>query len=152
MNARYNKTHGQSLHCSEWRNKSQIFSTPPIQSDLIVLIGYNEKKEEGKQILDETFVVLEGISQYMARIIKKLRLPNLDKQRERLFISIMVEEHTLSWKKEKERTLLVLSELTFNEFKAGNQIKHITQLDYLSWQIPLTKEFISIEYKNVADF
>ena len=48
---------------------SQTFSTPLIQSNLIEQIGYNVEKEEGKQILEESFVIPTGISQYMARVI-----------------------------------------------------------------------------------
>ena len=47
MNARYNKNMDKAYIIAN-EKKYQILSTPPIQSILIVLIGYNEKKEEGK--------------------------------------------------------------------------------------------------------
>ena len=55
-------------------------------------------------------------------------------------------------KKQKAITLLYQGELNFNDFNAGSQDEYIAQLDYLSRQIPLAKEFAPESYKQITDF
>ena len=52
---------------------------------------------------------------------------------------ITITEHIYSRKDQKERTALVHGGLTFNDLKAGNQDKKITEFDCLSRTIPYSK-------------
>ena len=68
----------------------------------------------------------------MARVINKLHMPELVKQRARISTIIAVEEHILDCRAQKERTASVLCRLTFNEFNTGIKDMYIAQLDCLS--------------------
>ena len=131
---------------------SQSRSTPPMHASLIERIGYNAEKEGGKQILDGTFVIPSGTQKYMIKVIEKLRKPNSVKAKGDIGTDISLEEHVTGWKKQKDRTASVTSELTFNDFKAGVQDPYIAELDRISRQIPLEKGFSPQGYKKITDF
>ena len=65
---------------------------------------------------------------------------------------ISTQEHIQRCKKQKQRAAYYYGELNFNDFKAGSQDEHITQLDCLSRQIPLAKGFAPESYKHITYF
>ena len=67
----------------------------------------------------------------MARVINKLHIPELVKQRARISTIIAVEEHVLDCCAQKERTASVFCRITFNEFNTGINDMYIAQLDCL---------------------
>ena len=68
-------------------------------------------------------------------------MPNLVRKRAHMSTTITVKENIDGWRKQKERTASVLSELTFNDLKTRIHDLYIAQLDCLSRHIPLAKGF-----------
>ena len=73
-------------------------------------------------------------------------MPYIVRKRARMSTTITIKEHIDGWSKQKEKIALVISGLTFNDFKVKIKDPYIAQLDYLSRQILLTKGFSSEGY------
>ena len=67
----------------------------------------------------------------MARVINRLHIPELVKERAYISTIIAVEEHILDCRAQKERTASVLCRLMFNEFNTGINDIYVAQLDCL---------------------
>ena len=80
-----------------------------------------------------------GTPKYMQKALDRLRKPQPMVNSGPNSTLISTQEHIQGKKYQKERTASYHRELTFSDFKVGNQDKHIAQLDCLSRQIPLVK-------------
>ena len=119
---------------------------------LVEVVGYNVEKEGGRQILEGIFEIPQNTPKYMTMVIDRLRMPQVVKRKGLLPTTITTTEHIQGWKKKKEKTASVKTELTFSAFKAGSQDKQIAELDCLSREIPYSKGFSPSSYKKVTDF
>ena len=88
----------------------------------------------------------------MTMVIDRLRIPQVVKRKRLLPTTITTTEHIQGWKKQKERTASVITELSFSDFKAGSQDKNIAELDCLARAIPYSKDFSPSSYKNVTNY
>ena len=116
---------------------------------LVDVVGYNAEKEGGRQILEGIFEIPQNTPKYMTMVIDRLRIPQVVKRKGLLPTTITTTEHIQGWKKQKERTASVKTELTFNDFKAGSKDKQIAGLDCLSREILYSKGFSPSSYKKV---
>ena len=119
---------------------------------LVEVVGYNVEKEGGRQILEGIFEIPQNTPKYMTMVIDRLRIPQVVKRKGLLPTTITTTEHIQGWKKQKERTASVKTELIFSDFKAGSKDKQIAELDCLSREIPHSKGFSPSSYKKVTDF
>ena len=114
-------------------------------------IGYDAETEGGKTILEGTcFPLWVHQSTY-----KSFRSPTHASTSGTSRTNIHSHLHSrahLRLEKQKKRTASYQGELNFNDFKDGSQDKYIAQLDCLSRQIPLARDFAPESYKPITDF
>ena len=115
-------------------------------------VEYNAEREGDQQILEGIFEIPHNTPKYMTMVIDRLRIPQVVKRKRLLPTTITTTEHIQGWKKQKERTASVITELSFSDFKAGSQDKNIAELDCLARAIPYSKDFSPSSYKNVTDY
>ena len=82
----------------------------------------------------------------MVKVIDRLRMPQVVKQKGNISNDITITEHIQGWKKLKEQTASIQGELIFNDLEAGSQDKTITDLDCLVRVIPYSKGFYPVSY------
>ena len=105
------------------RRFNQAKATLFLQQPLLDLVGKLGVGKVAEEILNGTFVVLEGVDEWAARLIPFFaRVPEDSSGRvqgpER---KVSLESHVEGWRKAKERMSSGLSGLTFAHFKAGTR-------------------------------
>ena len=123
-----------------------------MEDKLILTIGYNAEKVDSKKNLHDTFIVSESSSVCMAKVIDKLKIPQIVKNKWSISPEISIEQYIEGWKKQKERAASIHTELIFNDFKAWSRDGKRSDLNYLSRQKPFAKGFSREGYKKVTYF
>jgi hypothetical protein len=66
--------------------------------------------------------------------------------------TISLDEHKQGWKKQKEKTALVNSGLSFSDHKAAIYDDNMAEIDRLMREIPYTRGFSPDLYKVITDY
>jgi hypothetical protein len=86
------------------RRFNQAADTPCMQSPLYDLLGPLGITEAADRILDGTFETPPGVDKHTAGILRRMNIPDIERQFPPLRLDITTPEHVEAWRKSRERT------------------------------------------------
>jgi hypothetical protein len=134
------------------RRFSQTEGTPPMQDDILELVGLLAEKEGADQILNGTFEPPIDCDPYLKELMEEMRMDDRTRAAGPIPATISKEEHQSGWKKQKERTASVSSGLAFSDHKAASYDDEMSEIDRLLREIPYTQGFSPDLYQVITDY
>jgi hypothetical protein len=134
------------------RRFNQTADTPPMENWIIEQVGYCGGKSGAHAILDGTFDTPPTCDPYLKLLIPNMRMPNCVKRLDPISTEISTETHVSGWRRQKERTALTRSDLSFSDHIAATFHSGMTEIDRLFRQIPYKLGFSPQRYRRITDF
>ena len=131
---------------------SQVRDSPPMQSEVTNLVGFNAEKEFASEILKGTADLAVINNRYMKLVLEFMRQPKIIKDQGILTGDISIEEHIKGWKRQKRKTSSERSALEFNDMKAAALGTKMATIDRDLRQIPYKHGFSPINHQMFTDF
>jgi hypothetical protein len=88
----------------------------------------------------------------MRKVLEYLRMPACVIKEGPIDSTLSVADHIQGWKKQKERTASVRSDLSFSDHKAATRHPGMAKIDTLFRRIPYKHGFSPARYQNITDF
>jgi hypothetical protein len=115
-------------------------------------IGFSAEKPGADEVLAGTFDYSHISHAGMRKVLEYLRMSASVLKEGPIDSTLAVADHIQGWKKQKERTALVRSNLSFSDHKAATQHSGMTKIDTLFCRIPYKHGFSPARYQNITDF
>ena len=131
---------------------SQVKDSPPMQSEVTSLVGFNAEKDFATEILNGTADLATMNNKYMKLVLEFMRRPNVIRDCGMLSGTISIEEHIKGWKRQKRKTSSERSTLEFNDMKAAALGTKMATIDRDLRQIPYRHGFSPINHQIFTDF
>ena len=116
------------------------------------LVGFSAEKDGARDILAGTFECPPNTDPYMRLLLDAMRMPNVVTEAGIIAPLVTLDEHRSGWRKEKERTASVRTELTFSDFKAAAEHPGLAEIDQLLRHVPYSIGFSPTRYQRIVDF
>jgi hypothetical protein len=134
------------------RRFRQTEDTPPMARSLTDQIGFSAEKPGADEVLAGTFDYSNISHAGMCKVLEYLHTPACVSREGLIDSTLSVHDHIQGWKKQKERTALVCSDLSFSDHKAATQHPGMAKIDTLFRRIPYKHGFSPARYQQITDF
>jgi hypothetical protein len=134
------------------RQLSQTIHTLAMADYIISCVGYAVEKEAARDILDGTFPIPPDWDPYLRKFLNAVRMPDIIRAADPISSEITIKSHIQGWRRQKEQTASVRSELGFADHIAATYHKGMAEIDRLFRQIPYAVSFSPPSYQNITDF
>ena len=111
------------------RRFSQVHTTPPMQHNILDLVGTSAEKETVEEILNSTADLSFIDDPYIKLLLENMRRPDIVTTHMIISTDITLYEHRKCWRKQKTRTSSERSQLIFADFKAVCENKELSIID-----------------------
>jgi hypothetical protein len=92
---------------------SQTIHIPVMEEWIVTLVGFAAEKETAQHILDGVFTFPSHCDPYLRKFLEAVRQPEALRRAGPISTTITLEDHITGWRRMKERTASVRSEMEF---------------------------------------
>jgi hypothetical protein len=130
----------------------QTIYTPAMAEWITNLVGFAAEKDAAQDILNGTFDLPSDCDPYLRQFLEAARMPDVIRNVGPISTAITIQDHIKGWRRQKERTASVKSELGFADHIAATYHSGMAEIDRLFRQIPYTVGFSPTSYQKITDF
>jgi hypothetical protein len=131
---------------------SQTIHTPAMADWIVDLVDFAAEKESVQHILDGSFRIPADCNPYLHKFLEAVRQPEAIRRVGPISTVITLKDHIKGWRRQKEHTASVRSELGFADHIEATHHKGMAETERMFRQIPYSVGFSPTAYQKITDF